>query len=249
MLSISPGHSVRYLTREVAQGRENYYTGAVSEGEPPGRWYGTGAEALGLTGLVDHQDMEAVYEHFVDPRDEAFKDPDRWKTASKLGHGGRAYKTADQWFEQLLDAEPYADPERREQLRLDASKRERKNIAFMDVTFSVPKSVTVLHAATTRPWTTCKSAPATRGSVTTAAARAGSSTRTTGPSPRSSSTRRGPTIRSCTSTTASCGGCCAPTGSGAPWTRNLWSCTARRPGRSLRGRCSNTPGAACTCSR
>jgi conjugative relaxase-like TrwC/TraI family protein len=147
VLSISPGHSVTYLTREVAQGRENYYTGAVSEGEPPGRWYGTGAEALGLSGLVDHQDMEALYEHFVDPRDEAFKDPARWTEASKLGHGGRAYKSADQWFEQLLDAEPYADPERREQLRLDASKKERKNIAFMDVTFSVPKSITVLHAA------------------------------------------------------------------------------------------------------
>jgi hypothetical protein len=37
VLTISPGHSVEYLTREVATGRENYYTGAVTEGEPPGR--------------------------------------------------------------------------------------------------------------------------------------------------------------------------------------------------------------------
>ena len=144
---MNPGHSVRYLTREVAQGRENYYTGAVSEGEPPGRWYGTAAEALGLTGLVDHQDMEALFEHFADPRDPAFKHPDLWTEASKLGHAGRAYRTADQWYDQLLDAEPYADAERREQLRLQASKKERKNIPFMDVTFSPPKSITVLHAA------------------------------------------------------------------------------------------------------
>ena len=37
MLTIYCGYSVQYLTREVATGRENYYTGAVSEGEPPGR--------------------------------------------------------------------------------------------------------------------------------------------------------------------------------------------------------------------
>src|SRR5215468_5501921 len=94
VLSIHPGHSVEYLTREVATGRENYYTGAVTEGEPPGRWYGTGAEVLGLTGLVDHQDMEALYEHFVDPRDAGFRNRDAWTEASKLGHTGRAYKTA-----------------------------------------------------------------------------------------------------------------------------------------------------------
>ena len=110
-----------YLTREVAEGRENYYTGAVSEGEPPGRGYGTGAEALGLTGLVDHQDMEALFEHFIDPRDEAFKDCDRWTKASTLGHRGRAYKTAEELYKISLDAEPYAGPERREQLRLQAS--------------------------------------------------------------------------------------------------------------------------------
>lgn len=38
MLSISTGHSPRYLTDQVATGRENYYTGAVAAGEPPGRW-------------------------------------------------------------------------------------------------------------------------------------------------------------------------------------------------------------------
>ena len=147
MLSISPGHSVEYLTREVATGRENYYTCAVTEGEPPGRWYGTGAEALGLTGLVDHQDMQALYEHFIDPRDPNFRNRDGWKDVATLGHSGRAYKTAEELYTQYLNAEPYADVERREQLRLQAAKNERKNIAFMDVTFSVPKSITVLHAA------------------------------------------------------------------------------------------------------
>jgi conjugative relaxase-like TrwC/TraI family protein len=147
VLRIHSGHSVDYLTREVAAGRENYYTGAVAEGEPPGRWYGAGAEALGLTGLVDHQDMQALYERFLDPRDERFGDPERWDEVPTLGHAGRKYPTAEELYERSLNAEPYADAERREQLRLNAEKAERHNVAFLDATYSVPKSITVLHAA------------------------------------------------------------------------------------------------------
>jgi hypothetical protein len=147
VLTIARGHSVGYLIREVAAGRENYYTGAVSEGEPPGRWYGAGGEALGLSGMVDHQDMAALYEHFIDPRDPAFRDRDAWKDAATLGHAGRTYKTAEELYAEALNAEPYAEAERREQLRLQASKDERHNVAFYDVTFSVQKSITVLHAA------------------------------------------------------------------------------------------------------
>ena len=53
MLSVHRGHSVRYLTDEVAKAREGYYTGAVAAGEPPGLWWGKGAETLGLVGEVD----------------------------------------------------------------------------------------------------------------------------------------------------------------------------------------------------
>ncbi|QFU90949.1 MobF family relaxase [Amycolatopsis sp. YIM 10] len=147
MLTISNGYSVKYLTDEVAKGRENYYTSAVAAGEPPGRWYGSGAAKLGLTGLVDEQEMTAVYEFFVDPRDEVFSDPARWGEASTLGHAGRKYPTADELYAAALDAEPGATAERREQLRLDANKSARKNVPFLDATFSVQKSVTVLHTA------------------------------------------------------------------------------------------------------
>lgn len=147
MLTISSGHAADYLLGAVATGRENYYTGAVAAGEPPGRWYGRGAEALGLVGLVDHQDMTALYERFIDPRDEAFKDPSNWASASTLGHRGRRYATEDELYAAALEAEPDASPERRAELRLDAGKRARKNVAFLDATYSVPKSITVLHTA------------------------------------------------------------------------------------------------------
>jgi conjugative relaxase-like TrwC/TraI family protein len=147
MLTISSGHSADYLLDAVATGRENYYTGAVAAGEPPGRWYGAGAEELGLSGLVDPQDMRAVYEHYLDPRDPNFRNPEKWDQVATMGHTGRRYATVEEIYARSLDVEPYADAERRGQLRLDASKRARKNVAFLDVTFSVQKSVTILHAA------------------------------------------------------------------------------------------------------
>src|SRR3954467_6501956 len=147
MLSVASGYSPDYLLNEVAAGRENYYTGAVTAGEPPGRWWGSGAEKLGLTGLVDPQDMRAVYEHFLDPRHEAFSDPDRWEEVPTLGHRGRRYATEDQLYEAALEREPDASAERRAELRVEAGKQARHNVAFLDATFSVQKSVTVLHTA------------------------------------------------------------------------------------------------------
>src|SRR5215210_157166 len=147
MLTISSGHSASYLTDAVAAGRENYYTGAVTAGEPPGRRYGQGAALLGLAGEVDPQDMTALYERFLDPRDPLFRDPSRWDEAATLGHTGRRYLTEEQLYAAALAAEPGADPERRAQLHLEAGKSLRKNVAFLDATFSVQKSVTVLHTA------------------------------------------------------------------------------------------------------
>jgi len=147
VLTISSGHSADYLLGAVATGRENYYTGAVAAGEPPGRWYGRGAEVLGLTGLVDHQDMMALYEHYVDPRDPGFKHPVSWGDAATLGHSGRKYLSEEEIYAAALRAEPHASPERRAELQLEASRRTRKNVAFLDATISVQKSVTVLHTA------------------------------------------------------------------------------------------------------
>lgn len=141
------GYSPEYLLKEVATGRENYYTGAVAEGEPPGRWWGAGAEKLGLTGLVDAQDMRAVYEGFLDPREEGFKDPKRWDEVFTLGHGGRRYLSEDELYEVALEREPDASAERRAELRTEAGKAARHNVAFFDMTFSVQKSVTLLHTA------------------------------------------------------------------------------------------------------
>src|SRR5690606_19357986 len=113
-----------------ATGRENYYTGAVAAGEPPGRWNGRGAANLGLAGEVDAQDMTALYERFLDPRDDAFHDPARWddENVARLGHAGRRYQSEDEIYAAALQAEPDADAERRAELRLEAGKKARKNV-------------------------------------------------------------------------------------------------------------------------
>jgi hypothetical protein len=146
-MSLQGGHGTDYLLGAVAAGRENYYTGATAAGEPPGRWYGRGAEMLGLSGEVDAQDMNALYERFIDPRDARFGDPSRWDEADTLGHTGRAYKTEEQIYAAALAKEPGADAERRAELRVLAGQGVQRNTSFIDATFSVQKSVTVLHTA------------------------------------------------------------------------------------------------------
>ncbi|QJY45130.1 MobF family relaxase [Pseudonocardia broussonetiae] len=158
MLSIATGHSVRYLTDAVATGRENYYTGAVAAGEPPGRWYGAGAEMLGLEGEVDPHVMEALYSHLRDPRDPRSHSPETWDEADQLAPGHRRYRSADEVYAGLLEAHPGAGPEQRAELRTQAERSARQAVSFLDVTFSAPKSVTVLAVAFERAATEARAA-------------------------------------------------------------------------------------------
>ena len=93
MLSFSIGHSIDYLTDQVAEGREAYYTDAPAASEPAGVWTQDSA-ALGLVGEVDTDVIKALYGQFIDPRD----------GASVLGNRRRNYSTAEQLYERKLDA-------------------------------------------------------------------------------------------------------------------------------------------------
>ena len=121
MISLSSGHSAEYLTGAVAQGRENYYTGAVAAGEPPGRWYGARRRGPrpGRRGRPPGHGG-ALRAHFLDPRDERFRDRDRWGEAAtprRSGHGGTRTRRRT-LVRDMLAAEPDATPERRQQIRL-----------------------------------------------------------------------------------------------------------------------------------
>jgi hypothetical protein len=154
----------------------------VAAGEPPGRWYGAGAAALGLEGEVDADLMEAIYTRLLDPRDPAAHSRDTWGEAVPLAAGHRKYRSADDVYDALLEANPDAGPEQRAELRAQAERSARQAASFIDVTYSAPKSVTVLAVAFER---------------------AAGSMRTISSSPSSSSTNRGTRTRSCTSTRGS----------------------------------------------
>ena len=146
MLTIASGYDPLYLTRAVATGRENYYLSAVAEhGEPPGIWTGAGCPELGLAigSQVDNKVMEGLYGAFLDPRD-----PVGQATLGRApsGFDGHNDKIAAR-IAVLLAAEPEASPERRDQLIMEALKEQRAAVYFFDATFSVPKSVSLLHAS------------------------------------------------------------------------------------------------------
>jgi conjugative relaxase-like TrwC/TraI family protein len=48
----------RYYSAEIAGGAEDYFLG---HGEEPGRWTGAGAEALGLSGAVDEDELSRLF--------------------------------------------------------------------------------------------------------------------------------------------------------------------------------------------
>jgi len=144
VLSVGSGYDTSYLTDEVATGREGYYTDAVTAGEPAGLWYGAGAADLGLVGEVDAELMNAVYAHRLDPRDPAAHDRDTWGDAGVLGATRQNYKSADERYDALLAASPGAGPEEREQLRVKADASARQSVMFIDATFGMSKSISLL---------------------------------------------------------------------------------------------------------
>ncbi len=155
MLSVATGHSSSYLTDQVGAGMESYYTGTAGAGEPPGQWYGKGAEALGLTGEVDADVMHGVYGQYRDPRDPAFANPATRMAASALGRAPKQYRTAEQVVSERIDEywATYASaptPEQIQEMRLDAEGDVHKAVGFYDLTFSPDKSVTVMHTAFVR---------------------------------------------------------------------------------------------------
>ena len=140
--TLSKGYDRDYIWRQVDRGpvkdAASYYIQASeSGGEPPGRWWGPGAKALGFE---PGQRVER------EPYDLLFgerKAPDGTQLGRPPGSGSKA---AD-LYTALLAAEPHATAERRRELRTEAVRRARQSPLFFDLTLSLSKSISIFHAS------------------------------------------------------------------------------------------------------
>ena len=114
-----------------------YIQASETGGEPPGRWWGPGAMALGF---VPGQRVERQpYDLLFGQR----KDPDGTPLGRPPG-GGR--KAAD-LYARLLAAEPHATAGRQHELRIEATRQTRQSPLFFDLTLSLSKSISIFHAS------------------------------------------------------------------------------------------------------
>ena len=140
--TLSKGYDLDYIWKQVdrspVKDAAGYYIQASeSGGEPPGRWWGPGAKALGFE---PGQTVERMpYDLLFGER----KAPD----GTRLGRSPDGRRKAADLYAQLLAAEPHATAERKRELRTEAVRRARQSPLFFDLTISFSKSISIFHAS------------------------------------------------------------------------------------------------------
>ena len=141
VVTVAKGYDLGYIWKTQGEATlrptGGYYINAAQAGEPPGRWWGPGAQALGLTSgqIVQRKPYEAVYQQ-IDPR-----------TGFRLGRARGRYATFADHLARLHTAEPHATTERLIELEREAAQATRQPAVYIDVTVSFSKSISVLHAS------------------------------------------------------------------------------------------------------
>jgi conjugative relaxase-like TrwC/TraI family protein len=143
--SVGKGYDAGYASRQATSGPEGarqkgagYYMAAAEAGEPPGRWWGAGAQALGLEpgSEVDAEVHDRLFGERIGP------------DGQRLGRApGKGADRAHDAYERLLAAEPHADRGRQRQLRIEAQRQARQSPLYFDLTMSPSKSISVFHAS------------------------------------------------------------------------------------------------------
>jgi hypothetical protein len=142
VVTLSKGYDLEYIWRQVdmdawKSAAEYYIQASESGGEPPGRWWGPGAQALGFAPgqLVEREPYDLLFGERMAPGGTAL---------GRSPSNGR--NTAD-LYAQLAVAEPQATAERKRELRAEATARARPSPLFFDLTISLSKSISIFHAS------------------------------------------------------------------------------------------------------
>ena len=140
--TLSKGYDLDYIWKQIepspTKDAAGYYIQASETGgEPPGRWWGPGAEALGFEPgqVVEREPYDLLFGER--------KAPD----GAALGRAPGSGRKAADIYEKLLAAEPHATAERKHELRLEATRQARQSPLFFDLTLSLSKSISIFHAS------------------------------------------------------------------------------------------------------
>jgi conjugative relaxase-like TrwC/TraI family protein len=140
--TLSKGYDLDYIWKQVDRGPVKdavgyYIQASETGGEPPGRWWGPGATALGFAQgqRVDREPYELLFGERKAPE------------GTPLGRPpGNGRKAAD-IYARLLAAEPHATAERQRELRTEATRQARQSPLFFDLPLSLSKSISLFHAS------------------------------------------------------------------------------------------------------
>jgi conjugative relaxase-like TrwC/TraI family protein len=139
--TLSKGYDLDYMWRQAtadpAKEVAGYYLQATEGGEPAGRWWGPGAEALGFARgqVVEREPYDLLFGHRQAP------------DGTPLGRPPGGKLKAAEVYARLLAAEPHATAERRHELRIEAAQQARQSPLYFDLTVSLSKSVSIFHAS------------------------------------------------------------------------------------------------------
>ena len=140
--TLTKGYDLDYIWRQVDRAATKdaagyYIQASESGGEPPGRWWGPGAQALGL----EHGQIveRGPYDLLFGER----KAPD----GTQLGRPPGSGQNAADIYTRLLAAEPHATAERQHELRTEATRQARQSPLYFDLTLSLSKSISIFHAS------------------------------------------------------------------------------------------------------
>jgi hypothetical protein len=131
-IALHAGHDVAYFTKGQGRGGcagvMSYYTAA---GEPPGEWAGQGAAALGLTGVVDPDVIERLYQDNTAPGGELLVKRRQTKAASDREAAAVAA---------YLAAHPYASATELAEVRTAERGKDPHQVPYFDLTISAVRA-------------------------------------------------------------------------------------------------------------
>ena len=140
--TLTKGYDLDYIWRQVDRSATKdaagyYIQASESGGEPPGRWWGPGAKALGLEHgqIVEREPYDLLFGER--------KAPD----GTQLGRPPGSGQNAAGIYARLLAAEPHATAERQHELRTEATRQARQSPLYFDLTLSLSKSISIFHAS------------------------------------------------------------------------------------------------------